>query len=202
MNATSSRPTSPGPNMAAEYYGYGYDEEPAMVATTSSTFAMEGMEAMKDCPPMPADRVARKNRPFSRRGGAGHGSLLKAAVLASMESNDESDVSCDYRTPPSRNSSGFSVLSLQSLADDASVSPRKRTRFLDDSDDDEKEEDEDAIVRASNLIEGMSVRWQADASRRVEQTVPVRPPLIRRVSRRTSYESEGYDHRCEDDDEE
>jgi trimeric autotransporter adhesin len=42
-------------------------------------------------PPMPADRLARKQRSFSRRGGEGHNALLKSAVMAAMESNDDDD---------------------------------------------------------------------------------------------------------------
>jgi hypothetical protein len=48
-----------------------------------------------DFPPIPADRQALKQRSFCRRGGEGHSSLLRAAVMASMDSQEEQGDSGD-----------------------------------------------------------------------------------------------------------
>lgn len=108
----------------------------------------------EDYPPMPAERQARKQRSFRRRGGAVHASLLKSAVMASMMEFDDSDdceTGSDTNTGirnPCRRESCHSSISLQSLQDAlrTETSPRKRARRgrrSKSEDNDEDDEDED-----------------------------------------------------------
>lgn len=89
--------------------------------TASPVFLKES-----DFPPIPADRQARKQRSFHRRGGEGHGTLLRAAVMASMEDGIRDSDDDNGGRQSSRNSS----ISLQSLQEALSetTSPRKRAR--------------------------------------------------------------------------
>lgn len=105
----------------------------------------------EEYPPMPADRQARKQRSFHRRGGEVHGALLKSAVMASMsldleDSNDEDEKfpgTAANRFRNVRRESCQSSISLQSLQDAlrSETSPRKRARrgvrraSFDDEDD-------------------------------------------------------------------
>jgi hypothetical protein len=123
----------------------------AMVGENCSDYP-DGEMAPDAYPPMPADRQARKQRSFHRRGGEVHGALLKSAVMASMsldleDSNDEDEKfpGAPHRFRNVRRESCQSSISLQSLQDAlrSETSPRKRARrgqrrasFDDDDDDD------------------------------------------------------------------
>jgi hypothetical protein len=90
-----------------------------------------------DFPPIPADRQARKQRSFHRRGGEGHSALLRAAVMASMDSQEEEQFDSDDAATTSsivqRRSGRNSDISLVSLQEALSetTSPRKRARHTD-----------------------------------------------------------------------
>jgi hypothetical protein len=91
-----------------------------------------------DFPPIPADRQALKQRSFCRRGGEGHSSLLRAAVMASMDSQEEQGDSgddaatggCHHRR--SGRNSDISLISLQEALSET-TGPRKRARHADTS---------------------------------------------------------------------
>jgi hypothetical protein len=158
------------------YYGY---EERTPARSFQTNEADVRYENPMDFPSISPDRAARKQRSFGRRGGAGHSALLKSAVEASMSLF--SDVECDDSTgddeiPKSRQNSG-SVESIREFLQDEPTSPRKRARRVRMSDE-ENEDEDDAIARASNMFGCMCVNLH------VEEQEPVR-----RVSRRTSYDS-------------
>lgn len=145
-----------------------------------------------DYPPMPADRQARKQRSFRRRGGAVHASLLKSAVLASMslefdDSGEDNDNSGDGTT---RNGiyrrggvvSTTSAISLQSLQDAlrAETSPRKRARRGrrtseeaaqedDDEDEDDAADDNNNNKSNNNRINHEDDDGDDDASNDVDE---------------------------------
>jgi hypothetical protein len=122
----------------------------AMVGENGSDYHEHGEMTLDAYPPMPADRQARKQRSFHRRGGEVHGALLKSAVMASMsldleDSNDEDETipGGPHRFRNVRRESCQSSISLQSLQDAlrSETSPRKRARrgqrraSFDDDDD-------------------------------------------------------------------
>jgi len=169
-------------------YEYEYEHEDQIIVGTSLPRPFPTGDdfiepSEKDFPPMPEGRMARKQRPrSSRRGGAVHSALLKSAVLASMESLDDSDNE-DNSYGRSRSDSAMSE--AISYISEQPPSPRKRARFLEgnddhDEDDEVPEENVDllAIKMASDLLGTMSVNQEPE-----ENEAPVR-----RVSRRTSYD--------------
>ncbi|EEC44730.1 predicted protein [Phaeodactylum tricornutum CCAP 1055/1] len=134
-----------------------------------------------NCPPMSPDRVARKQRSISRRGGACYATLLQSAVQASMSSFDPTG--SDGET----DALGTSFVSLGSMfLQDGPASPRKRVRRLQD-----KKDNEDAIEYASDLLGSLCVGPVDDASEetKASSSIGERKPPVRRVSRRTSYDS-------------
>jgi hypothetical protein len=162
---------------------YGYEERvlsPALFSTdVVLTVPSCTSPTAQDYPPMPKERLARKQRSFGRRGGADHSALLKSAVLASLSFTD-GDSDDDACGGPRRSS----VASFATTSDDGTQgppSPRKRARF---DDEDEEENEELAIERASELFESMCV----------DLSVSEKP--ARRVSRRTS--SELFEAMCAD----
>jgi hypothetical protein len=157
---------------------YGYEEmivSPALFsADVVLTVPSCNSPSAKDYPPMPKERLARKQRSFGRRGGADHSALLKSAVLASLDFAD-CDSDEDACGGPRRSS-------VATNSDDGTqvegppASPRKRARFDVEF---RKENEELAIVeRASELFGTMCVG-------QLESEKPVR-----RVSRRRSYEGD------------
>jgi hypothetical protein len=199
---------------------YGYEEHilsPALFTTTDAVLTVPCCTSptAQDYPPMPKERLARKQRSFGRRGGADHSALLKSAVLASLEFNDyDSDEDAVGR--PRRSS----VASFATTSDDGMhgpPSPRKRARF---GDEDREENEELAIERASELFETMCVGLSESetpvrevlrhtsglSSSFSESETPVRrvsrhisglsssfaeiETPVRRVSRRTSYDGD------------
>jgi hypothetical protein len=155
-----------------------------------------------DYPPMPADRQARKQRSFKRRGGAVHASLLKSAVMASMAEYDSSD---DVGSVPNRRGSCQSSISLQSLQDAlrTDTSPRKRARRGrrmgqdNEGDDDDDNDENDDINEASNMFDTLRMSSGPTSARKE----PVRrEPPARRVSRKTSYDSRVSDFDSETSD--
>jgi hypothetical protein len=182
---------------------YGYEEH----ILSPAPFSVDAVLTVPSCtspsaqdyPPMPKERLARKQRSFGRRGGADHSALLKSAVLASLDFNDDdSDDEEDACERPRRSS----VASFATTSDDGMQqgppSPRKRARFGEEA----KEESEElAIERASELFETMCVGLSESKTpvRRVSRHISGlsegetpfrREPLVRRVSRRTSYDGD------------
>jgi hypothetical protein len=134
---------------------------------------------------MSPDRLARKQRKFSRRGGACYASLLRSAVQASMSSSHE-DGPCasddeDFPRVLSRHNSG-SVVSVPDSNYAHVPNPHKRARKVDVAwaPDSDAPTEEDVIARASDLLGHLCVDQQ--------QRRPDGRP-VRRVSRRTSYDS-------------
>jgi hypothetical protein len=180
---------------------YGYEEHirsPALFSTDAVlTVPSCNSPSAQDYPPMPKERLARKQRSFGRRGGADHSALLKSAVLASLDFND-GDSDEDACERPRRSS----VQSFATTSDDGMMqgppSPRKRARFGEEA----KEENEElAIERASELFETMCVGLSESKTpvRRVSrhisglsegETPGRRETPARRVSRRTSYDGD------------
>lgn len=183
----------------AAYYDYGgYNEDdaqqephpiPAPTSTNGSmttmmsslqTTASSTSSLFEDYTPISPERMARKQRSLSRRNGAGHSSLLKSAVMASMEALDSSDNEDEGRTRSgSMCSTGrhqpMGVSFQESDVGACSSSPRKRARRF--SRRSTTDAEDDAIERASSMFGSiMSIS--------VEDSEPVR-----RVSRRTSYDS-------------
>ena len=127
--------------------------------------------------PMPADRLARKQRSFSRRGGVGHSQLLKSAVMAAMEAMDSEDESRAGRR-------GSPVIPAAALVDlSALTSPRKRARLF--SAPDSPQVTDSAVAVASEFMGALSM---GDTSESRISKEPVRG-VPRRTSRRTSYGS-------------
>jgi hypothetical protein len=151
---------------------------------------------------MPPDRLARKQRPFCRRGGAGHSELLKSAVMAAMETqDDDSDDGNSMRT--GQQGRRGTLVSLQdSLASshDGAGSARKRARLFSrgvtatpSGLSCSSGEFADEVANASDLFESMCCVIHVEESKEeVKEAVAkefVRKAPIRRVSRRTSYDS-------------
>lgn len=175
------------PTANAVNYGYGDDSissgpSTALSNTADAILTSTFGDSSKDpYPPMPADRLARKQRLHGRRGGAGHSDLLKSAVLASMESQDsDSENECGRERSDS-------VTPAESVFVERPTSPRKRARFRAGGND--SSDDLLALKMASDLLSTMSVAQspadeeEAPVVRRVSRQAPVR-----RISRRTSYD--------------
>lgn len=126
--------------------------------------------------PMPADRLARKQRSFSRRGGVGHSQLLKSAVMAAMDALDSEDES-----RAGRRGSAVSAASKPEKFDATTLtSPRKRARLVG-----AKAKDRDVDVASASILLAALTTGDAPSSSSKE---PVRG-VPRRTSRRTSYGS-------------
>jgi len=136
-----------------------------------------------------------QKRRHNRRGGFVHGSLLRSAVMASMECPDVDDDTCAQQRNGYRQNSAISLQSLQdALRDTASSvasSPRKRARKVPGRDN-----DDDDAQQLDTLLTAMRVREP------VPPALPKREPPVRRVSRKTSYDSRISDFSDWDDDEE
>ena len=146
-----------------------------------------------DCYALPPDRLARKQRHFSRRGGAGHSDLLRSAVIASMEiSQDISDD--DGIGIGAGRQRRDSLTSLQDSVAMGHVSPRKRARLYTKEKGSainaaENDETDIEVIKASQLFLSMcKVKRDAEVKESSSKE-PVRKPPPRRVSRRTSYDS-------------
>jgi hypothetical protein len=110
-----------------------------------STVTFDLFKEANDYPPMPADRQARKQRLFVRRGGAVHASLLKSAVMASMmdfDSGTDDEYTIGRRNNDIRHDSSISLQSLQDALR-TETSPRKRARRRVRTNASEDTEDED-----------------------------------------------------------
>jgi hypothetical protein len=157
---------------------YGYEElifSPALFSADAVlTVPSCTSPSAKDYPPMPKERLARKQRSFGRRGGADHSALLKSAVLASLDFTDCDSDDDAYGRP--RRSSVATHSDDGTQVEVQPPSPRKRARFDVEY---RKETEELAIVeRASELFGTMCVG-------KLESEKPVR-----RVSRRRSYDGD------------
>lgn len=140
--------------------------------------------------PLPADRLARKQRLFLRRGGACHSTLLQSAVMACMSSPK------DDEGKPGFSSLDSSASLLTSSSGEASTtSPRKRLRRTDRP---KAIVDDKVVAGASVLLASLSMSpldasmsGSAGASDHHRRSSPdfKRAPPIRRVSRRKSYNS-------------
>lgn len=142
--------------------------------------------------PLPADRLARKQRLFVRRGGACHSALLQSAVMACMSSPKEDD-----------DKPGFSSMDIftSSSGDQdppSTSSPRKRLRRTDKPKP--ATPDDSMIAGASVLLASLSMAPLDSGSMSTRATNPSfhdrksegdfeRRPPVRRVSRRKSYTS-------------
>ena len=157
---------------AAAYYGY------------EDRISSEIMDNFPEGPgsPLPADRLARKQRLFVRRGGHCHSALLQSAVMACMSSPK------DDEGKPGFSSLDSSLLTSSSSGENSS--PRKRLRRTDKP---KAAVDEKVIAGASVLLASLSMspldahstsshhdRFSSDFKR---------APPVRRVSRRKSYTS-------------
>ena len=125
----------------------------AMTATTTSTttFFMTGSSSSGSSfggggggvpgSPLPADRLARKQRNFPRRGGFCHSALLKSAVMACMSEGDATNrnnnggssitASPDISAGGGGDLTAADLLQLQIPSNSLSSSPRKRMRRSD-----------------------------------------------------------------------
>lgn len=143
------------------------------------------------CHALPPERLARKQRHFSRRGGAGHSDLLRSAVMASMEINIDDDDGMELGTGRQRRGS---LLSLQDSLAMGQISPRKRARLQTKGRGPATNSDRDAetdieVAKASQLFLSMCKVEKDDEVKESGRKEPVRKPPPRRVSRRTSYDS-------------
>lgn len=175
MNESASNADTTTARAIAEYYDYGYPEEQHQLEMQRQSFTdrvgmrvrfPEFPEECRDSEPMSPERMARKQRSLSRRNGEGHSSLLKSAVLASMDSLELSEDEEDE----SRHSRQGSLI----VVAEGPIGPRKRARRF--SSDSSTVEDE-ALVHASYLFSSVMAIS-------VDDGLPVR-----RVSRRTSHRS-------------
>lgn len=131
--------------------------------------------------PLPPERMARKQRSFCRRDGQGHNSLLKSAVMAAMESNDDDDeFNGDPNNPfafrnrrNSCNSTNSGTVSIQSMQDTlrnscGDYSSRKRARRTARTNSNRvpttTPEDAAAIQNASHLMESLCVGFKSAGS--------------------------------------
>ncbi|GAX12356.1 hypothetical protein FisN_1Hh289 [Fistulifera solaris] len=126
-----------------------------------------------DHAPLPADRLARKQRIVGRRGGVGQLQLVENAARAALDTNESDD-----ETGIQRESLPNSSLNgPQPMAVDR-TSPRKRARMGSTH----AAEPDPSVAAAGKLFEGLSTLDDKD------EEDPVRG-VVRRTSRRTSYDS-------------
>ena len=139
---------------------------------------------------MPPGRLTPK-RTFSRRNGAGHSHLLKSAVMAAMETQDnESLDGTGIRAGRSRRDSLISLQDSLAATHDGhgAASPRKRARLKSVTTTSDNEDE--LINDASDLFGSMCnvERDEEDEQEPAKKDFARKAP-IRRVSRRTSYDS-------------
>lgn len=180
---------------AAELYGY---EETRAVTTADGGKFQRDSNSFPEGPgsPLPADRLARKQRHFGRRGGACHSALLQSAVMACMSSPKEDD----------DKPAGFSSLDMITSSSSgeqetgtSTSSPRKRLRRTDRP---KRVTDESMIAGASVLLASLSMAPLDSGSTSTRGSSMMtsnhnernsddfkRQPPVRRVSRRKSYTS-------------
>ena len=159
---------------AAAYYGY---EDRVSTNEIMDNFP-EGPGS-----PLPADRLARKQRHFGRRGGHCHSSLLHSAVMACMSSPK------DDEGKPSLDSSSIMLTSSSDTS-----SPRKRLRRTDRQR--KTQVDEQVIAGASVMLASLSMAPLDSSGNSAHNSQHDRmsgdfnrAPPVRRVSRRKSYTS-------------
>ena len=165
---------------------YGYDEDRAIYGYEDRV-SSEIMDSFPEGPgsPLPADRLARKQRLFLRRGGACHSTLLQSAVMACMSSPK------DDEGKPGFSSLESSVSLLTSSSGETSAtSPRKRLRRTDRP---KAVVDDKVVAGASVLLASLSMSpldggGTSDHHQRSGPDFKRAPP-IRRVSLRKSYNS-------------
>lgn len=217
----SEAPTIAALEQQRTFYGYeDHMPDKARLVLSGNVSDAGHVNFLEDCPPMPPDRLARKQR--DRRGGACHSVLLKSAVLASMASNHEGD--------DNANGDNALVLMQQSLltsADASGHSPRKRVRrapargrsrnssYQADSPASaaQQEQHELSVAQASLMLDSFTFSKDEESEEeenggdaddgdkdRVPSMPPRRCPPVRRVSRRTSYEDRVKAHNTDDDD--
>lgn len=183
-------------------YDYGYEDcaptDPCpetervptpLVHWNSEVVGQASVSLARPCP-MPADRLARKQRSFSRRGGVGHSQLLKSAVLAAMDALDSSEDESRSRGS-SHHHQQQQRMPMVSY-DAAPTSPRKRARLFtapasSSGTAAEKERDID-VASASVLMGALTTGETPTRSTSGVAKEPVRG-VPRRTSRRTSYGS-------------
>lgn len=157
---------------------YGYEERvlgpPLFCSDAILTVPSSTSPSAKDYPPMPKERLERKQRSLTRRGGADHSALLKSAVLASLDFHDSESEEDAYRTPRRESAANNSE---DSINVEGPPSPRKRARFAGEK---EEESEELSIARASELLGTMCVG----------PTLSDSENPARRVSRRISYDGD------------
>lgn len=158
---------------AAAYYGY------------EDRISSEILDSFPEGPgsPLPADRLARKQRLFVRRGGACHSTLLQSAVMACMSSPK------DDEGKPGFTSLDSASLLTSSSGEGSTTSPRKRLRRTDKP---KAMVDDNVVAGASVLLASLSMS-PLDTSMGNHTSHHTgdfkRAPPIRRVSRRKSYTS-------------
>lgn len=157
---------------------YGYEEctpsprrEVPRGQKPATDFILKGDHA-----PLPADRLARKQRIVGRRGGVGHHQLSHLAAMAALETNESDD---DTEKGPRRDSISVSSFTGPQPMILERTSPRKRARMGSTH----SNEPDAAVAATGKLFEGLST---LDDDKDEED--PVRG-LVRRTSRRTSYDS-------------
>ena len=139
-----------------------------------------------------------QKRRHNRRGGFVHGSLLRSAVMASMECPDEDDAR------PLGSYRQNSAISLQSLQDalretsSLASSPRKRARKVCRTKSSNANNNNEDDVNLGGLMDAMRVQDLQIAS----DAMPRREPPVRRVSRKTSHDSRISDFSDWDEEEE
>eukprot|EP00977_Amphora_coffeiformis_P019906 scaffold7611_cov183-Amphora_coffeaeformis.AAC.1 len=158
---------------AAAFYGY---EDRVSTSEIMDNFP-EGPGS-----PLPADRLARKQRHFGRRGGHCHSSLLHSAVMACMSSPK------DDEGKPSLDSSSLMLTSSSETS-----SPRKRLRRTDRR---KPQVDEQVIAGASVMLANLTMSPLDSTGHSAHNNQHDRmsgdfnrAPPVRRVSRRKSYTS-------------
>lgn len=160
---------------------YGYEECVPSPRRESRLLYGRGLKpaidvlAKGDHAPLPADRLARKQRIVGRRGGVGHLQLLQNAAVAALESNESDDDTGDGFRRDSISLSAFYSTQPMSLE---RTSPRKRARISSTH----STEPDPSVTETGKLFESLSTLDDKDGED------PVRG-LVRRTSRRTSYDS-------------
>jgi len=110
---------------AINYYGYSQGVEGSSIENDKPI----GMSFVPGSP-LPADRLARKQRNFPRRGGFVHNSLLRSAVVAASDMNNTNKIAANAgNTTATANMS--LLLNSNSSSANNKISPRKRMRRTD-----------------------------------------------------------------------
>lgn len=171
------------PPLPADEYGYEECEPSPRPESPRLLYGMEWKPAMNvlvkgDHAPLPADRLARKQRIVGRRGGVGQLQLMQNAAMAALEMNHESDddISNGFR----RDNESLSAFYPAQPMSRERTSPRKRARRASTH----STEPDSAVAATGKLFENLSTHDDDDK----DEDDPVRG-LVRRTSRRTSYDS-------------